>query len=266
MINFKSGDGRAKRSIRAFTLIELLVVIAIIAILAALLTPAIRKAQDSAEASGCLYMLSKIGKGLHGYMKDHDWVTPPYMQHFSVRRSVRKPDGVRYNQFRRIWTQTEWFKSGPYQHWFRDGEGFLSEYMGTYKGADTAIPFCPSVSDGWDTFTHQGVSYPNFNERRQSLGLNVHATKLGSENNGGAGRNYFEFENPTLFVIFTDTEGQSVYSWYRPENAVHPEDNTSITPVARHSGKFNSSFLDGHAAPCTYQQHYTAEHFTQPVP
>jgi prepilin-type N-terminal cleavage/methylation domain-containing protein/prepilin-type processing-associated H-X9-DG protein len=250
---------------RAFTLIELLVVIAIIAILAALLTPAIRQARESAEASGCLFMLNKIGKGLHGYMKDHDWVTPPYVERFTVRRSVRKPDGIRYNGVRRHWTQTEWFKSGPYQHWYRDGDGFLSEYLGTYEGADHAIPFCPSAPEAWITMTHGGVGFPAYAERRQSLGVNLHATNLGTGGNGDKGRNYFEFDNPTLFIIFTDTQGQSIYAGYSPNLARHPEDYSAATPSPRHSKKWNAAFLDGHAGTCTFAEHFTAEHFTQPV-
>jgi prepilin-type processing-associated H-X9-DG protein len=211
-------------------------------------------------------MLGKIGNGLQGYMNDHDFFTPPYSTWYSVPRSVLKPDRVRYNQYRRVWTQTEWSKSGDYQHWFRDGDGFLAEYMGTYEGANQGVVFCPAGPQGPAPFTHQGVQYSMFAEREQSLGLNVHATNLGAGGNGDAGRNYDVFESPALFVIFTDTQGQSVYSWYRPENASRPEEYTSITPVSRHSEKFNAAFLDGHAEPCTYEQHYNAKYFTQPEP
>ncbi len=51
--------------------------IAIIAILAAILTPAARQARESANNSLCLYNLRKIGRGLHGYLREHGEITPP---------------------------------------------------------------------------------------------------------------------------------------------------------------------------------------------
>jgi prepilin-type N-terminal cleavage/methylation domain-containing protein/prepilin-type processing-associated H-X9-DG protein len=251
----------------AFTLIELLVVIAMIAILAAILTPAIRQAKDSAEASGCLYTLRKVGKSLHGYLNDHEDSSPPYVEHFTVRRSVRKPDGIRYNGVRRLWTQTEWFKSGPYQHWYRDGDGFLAEYLATQESADYGIPFCPSAPEGWITLTHNGVGFPAYAERRQSLGVNLDATSWYLDGGRGqSGRKYHELEHPALFLIFTDTQGQSIYAAYEPRLVSHPEDYSGITPAPRHSKKWNSVFLDGHAEPCTFEEHFTAEHFRRFVP
>ena len=258
-------DPSAQRQRRGFTLIELLVVIAIIAILAALLTPAVKQARDSADSTGCLYMQGKIGTGLQGYLNDHDFYTPPYSSWHSARRPVLKPDRVRYSEYRRVWTQTEWSKSGDYQHWFRDGDGFLAEYMGTGPGSKQGMVFCPAGPAGKATFTHRGVLYSMWAEREQSLGLNVHATRLGVDNKN-EGRNYHVFESPALFVIFTDTQGQSVYSWYRRENAIRPDAFTSITPVERHNRFFNAAFLDGHAEPCTYEAHYNEKYFTQPEP
>ena len=92
-----------------------------------------------------------------------------------------------------------------------------------------------------------------------------HATRLGVDNKN-KGRNYHVFKSPALFVIFTDTQGQSVYSWYRRENAIRPDAFTSITPLERHNGFFNAAFLAGHAEPCTYEAHYNEKYFTQPEP
>ena len=250
-----------------FTLIELLVVIAIIAILAALLTPAIQQARGAAEASGCLYMLKKTGKALRGYMNEHNQTTPPYMQQFNVRPSVRMPNGVRYNSVRRSWTQTEWFKSGPYQHWFRDGDGFLAPYLGTTKGVNFGIPFCPSAPEGPTTYVYQGVQYPMIGERRQSLGTNLDATSWFFDGfNGASGRDIDEFEAPSRYIISADNGGQTIAVQWLSWLADHPEDYTSSAPIARHGqGEiFNAAFLDGHAEPCTHEVHYTPEHFCQP--
>ena len=81
---------------QGFTLIELLVVVAIIMILLALLSPAIRNARESAQASVCLSNLRQIAMGLHGYLADHDDMTPPYQEWLTDRRGVRLSDGVRY--------------------------------------------------------------------------------------------------------------------------------------------------------------------------
>ena len=275
---------------KGFTLIELLVVIAIIAILAAILTPAIQQARESANAAGCLFNLRKIGTGLRGYLNDNDNWTPPYAQTYSVRRSVLQPDGVRYRQYRKEWSQTGWFKSGPYQHWYRDGGGFLSPYMDTYENSDYGIPFCPSSPNGPSSFTHNGTEYPMYAEKRQSLGVNLHATDIWGPSQGGdgagrrrkppQGRSYDDFESPTKFIIFTDSGGQAVYVTWERRLAVHPEDFTAVTPVGRHgigvgslekaSGgnqplqRFNAAFADGHAETCTFKEYYKESYMTQP--
>jgi prepilin-type N-terminal cleavage/methylation domain-containing protein/prepilin-type processing-associated H-X9-DG protein len=259
--------GDSKRAVRrGFTLIELLVVVAIIAILAALLTPGVRRAMDASKAAGCLYMLRKIGDGVRQYMNDHDQITPPYMETFTVRPSVVMPNGDRYNVVRRSWTQTEWFKSGPYQHWFRDGDGFLAPYLGTHKRQNYGIPFCPAAPEGPTTFISQGVSYPMIGERRQSLGTNLDATSWFFDSfNGISGRDVDEFESPSRYVISADNGGQTVAVQYTDQLAVNPRDFTASAPIERHHGEyFNASFLDGHAEPCTHEVHYTHDYWCQP--
>ena len=260
-------SGRSLNAVKnAFTLIELLVVIAIIAILAALLVPAVKQAIDSAEASGCVYMLKKIGKACRQYMNDHDQTTPPYMQTFTMRRGGVMPDGSRYNVVRRSWTQTEWFKSGPYQHWFRDGDGFLSPYLGTLKHKDYGIPFCPAAPEGPTTFITQGVSYSMYGEKRQSLGTNLDATSWFFDSfNGASGRDIDEFESPARYIISADNGGQTIAVQYTAQLALNPRDNSNSAPVERHHNKyFNAAFLDGHAEPCTHEEHYTHDYFCQP--
>ena len=258
----KRSFGRSSMS--GFTLIELLVVIAIIAILAALLTPALRQARESANASLCLYNLRKVGTGLHGWLRENNETTPPYVAYERARRAKRLPDGSRYIDLRKMWTHREYFRSGAYLGGVKDGDGFLAPYMETYENTKHGIVGCPSVKDGVATATLGGVSFTGYAEYSRSLGINLYVTDwFTGGGHGLKGRPMDTFESPTTFVCFTDTTGiSSAYILL----VANPGASSFRVPIERHGGRFNILYLDGHAGMGTYAEDYKAEYFHQPEP
>jgi prepilin-type N-terminal cleavage/methylation domain-containing protein/prepilin-type processing-associated H-X9-DG protein len=248
----------------AFTLIELLVVIAIIAILAALLVPALRQARESANASLCLYNLRKIGTGLHGWLREHDEITPPYVAYESVRKPVKLPDGSRYRDIRKMWVHREWFRSGAFQGGIKDGDGFLGPYMDTQENTKQGVVGCPSVKNGNNSATHGGISYSGYQEYARSLGINLDVTDwfIGG-GHGRNGRHIDEFESPFSFVCMVDVMGIS--SAYVIQPVSNPQDWGFGVPIPRHGGRFNVMYLDGHAGMGTYAEDYKTENFHQPA-
>ena len=262
-----------------FTLIELLVVIAIIAILAALLTPSLRAAQDAAEASACLHNLRQIGAGLRGYMNDYDYTTPPYAtgnDGYDRKGSTlpgrpgQPDDGARYTLYRRMWTHTEWFKSGAYRGGPRYGDGYLGPYLSTEEYSQFGIRSCPSVHDGVGVGVWQGIAGPSVIYRLQSYGVNLDACgflpdldsrgrPIGPPNWPGKGTSELSVPTPVDFLVFGDTAGSD--SAYYQFDHRPPEDNTYHTPIERHGGSFNALFFDGHASPCTLKEHFTHKYF-----
>ncbi|MEM6550705.1 MAG: prepilin-type N-terminal cleavage/methylation domain-containing protein [Planctomycetota bacterium] len=61
---------------KAFTLIELLVVISIIALLISILLPTLQSAREAAQASVCLQQVRQSGAGLLNYAQDYDGISP----------------------------------------------------------------------------------------------------------------------------------------------------------------------------------------------
>jgi hypothetical protein len=72
--------------------------------------------------------------------------------------------------------------------------------LASHESADYGVPYCPAAPVGWISFTLGAVEYRVFAERHQSLGVNLHATNIGSGGQGEAGRDFHEFESPSLFI------------------------------------------------------------------
>ena len=246
---------------QAFTLIELLVVIAIIAILAALLTPALKDALEQGRASVCASNLRQVPIALRGYMADKDGWMPPYVTYHADPSTHTGPDGVTYNQYRRMWTHSEWFKSGDYLDPIRHGDGFLQPYMGTSDGHSYGVLGCPSLQDGTMLLTSNGIAYNFIIQHRKSLGVSLYATSWYEDFGVGGARHSQTVQNPVNFVIYGDSSGKCAYL-IRPSRYIRWRDYTTSVPAPRHLGKFNAAFLDGHVTRGTMEDLYVPRYFT----
>ena len=127
---------------RAFTLIELLVVIAIIGLLMTLLLPALKGAVEMARIAACTSQLKNIGHGTHFYAQDNrDKVFLPAAD----PTRIAKRDG----------TGT------------RAGLGILyaDKYVDNYMTF-----YCPTVHDGYRSWTKDSYWHPNPYESPRSNG------------------------------------------------------------------------------------------------
>ena len=212
----------ADRPARAagFTLIELLVVIAIIAILAAILFPVFARARDRAIGAKCLNNVSQISKAWMMYTDDNRGQVSPLM--------MIVPDG--YN--------LTW-------------EGILRPYV-----RNTGVLSCPAIP--WQA--EEGVYDARQNPHGyNTLGININLfnycwlfpVKLS------------DLDRPSETVFLCDSDGMHyvglppargpsrLWNW----SPVYPDGSRPpggkqypARPSARHTGKVNVAFCDGHAA------------------
>lgn len=251
-----------------FTLVELLVVIAIISVLVSLLIPSLRTAREAAHATTCRSNMRQIAVALTFYLGDNNNRTPPYVG-FGSDAPKTYPDTT-YNTYRRLWTHTAWFKSGPWRGWMRDGDGFLAPYQGTSENTEDNIPHCPSVRNGEPiTVEYNGVATSEIAERSRTLGINPYASATVDENEPGwrpnwpplDGRYVAATEKMAKLIIFSDVSGGHEAYTEGPRNRPDPSALEGHTPIERHNGRFNALFFDGSAIAVTRAEYYTEEFY-----
>jgi prepilin-type N-terminal cleavage/methylation domain-containing protein/prepilin-type processing-associated H-X9-DG protein len=238
--------------LRGFTLIELLVVIAIIAILAAMLLPALAKAKDRALGAACLNNTKQISLGVMMYAGDNrDYFPSP----------------------------PNWWMPGPYRNAYNlacGGEWLLRDrvtpntpapMLETYLG-NNKVWICPKRKRGL-TYTSAPGDFDPSITGFLSYGFNSCGVFGAVDKNDGNMINAKPFRatsvsNPSDMVAVTDTSGSNdpnntpAAAWLdsfwagSSGGSLSPtgSENARLqTAYAKHSGRVNVVYVDGHAAP-----------------
>ncbi|MFH1498959.1 MAG: type II secretion system protein [Verrucomicrobiota bacterium] len=196
-----------------FTLIELLVVIAIIGVLAAILLPVIGRMKEASHSTRCFTNLRNIHTWLGIYAADHKGTYPA-----AFGATADFPKGTQY------WTELlTYIQSSP-----------TSALVQNEGGEAIRFWYCPSAEKTFPESPHR--VYPiNCYGRSQSspirpLNVSQPARTLlladGAYNPGGGGNS---------LAYFRDAKAGPTE---RPDKVLE----------ARHLGKVNGIFMDGHAA------------------
>ncbi|MCW3059823.1 MAG: prepilin-type N-terminal cleavage/methylation domain [Capsulimonas sp.] len=235
-----------KQNSAGFTLIELLVVIAIIAILAAILFPVFAQAREKARAISCLSNLKQIGLAFTQYNQDNDEYFPGLYQGNWNSSIGRWMDSIQpYVKNTQIFncpsdsnTANKYIANrgtidlgataiggfGSYAasnaYWGNGGNAGGSQWAGPMSGAQNVTDSLPSIESPSTTY-------------------------LVGDGNGS-------FQ---LSWVFNAQQPTAIDAASNPPNTLHGTDATSTNlegmSVARHQGRTNIVFCDGHAKSMT---------------
>lgn len=242
-----------RRGLRqGFTLIELLVVISIMSLLMAILMPVLGRAREGGRATVCLANVRRLAMAGLMYV-DSEGVFPPF------RIASLSPGVIYVNQYGAELPRWQWF--------FDQGVGPVIdpkpyEAQGTFGDRDTLLMtnnyfMCPSFND--PEYDRRDIRNGAYGYNWQYLG-NSRVTNGRYQNFPVAPA---KIRRPAETVIIADSRGGGLphgphsYTLDPPQLAREvgaerfgPGSDASIThspASARHNGRTNVSFVDGHA-------------------
>jgi prepilin-type processing-associated H-X9-DG protein/prepilin-type N-terminal cleavage/methylation domain-containing protein len=196
----------------SFTLIELLVVVAIIAVLVAMLLPALKRAKDAAKSIGCVNNLKQMGVAFIMYRGDNnDWVPPISIYDTNDMTTCYITDlPHRLNVYMKISTNL-WKTHSLKNPWVCPANPTTDEFVGTQRFW---------VGCGWNLRSYYGAN--------RYLGL--HPSISMAPDSDFRMRRYIR--NASATAIYFD-------AW-------DPDVNHVQYMKARHAGRINMLFADGH--------------------
>ena len=225
-----------------FTLIELLVVIAIIAILAGMLLPVLGKARSKGQATACMGNTKQIGMALSMYAND----STGYLPNFSDGNPGSNP-----MKFTNPWHQALSGYIAP-DSVYKDPDNRISPEKGVWH--------CPGLTPSETLGTYWGGGYGANRTLMRYAYANGSMAKQGSTKVGritkpsqtaaiGDSGRPVDVVNgqPLTYVAWMTwtTGAQSSGNWKMP-SGTGPKSGTE-QPAARHDGRANIVFADGHA-------------------